>query len=583
MNVDNALHYLKDHKLAVIPIDPDKKPYISWTEFQKRLPTEDEVKKWYEKWPDAGVGAVTGKISNLYLVDIDNLNNKELIDEQLSDNCMMPVSTTPRPGSHFHFSGNGKEYASVINQELGIDFKGEGGYTVLPDSFTRGEDKQGNKYEGNHSWLPGFSLDEVDRPPIPDKVVKFISNGHARNVGFKDSDSIASKDSKEKNAYKDPLVFDFDNAIYTSGGASASKPHQDSIKAHHLASNRIITFTKGSRDDDLFHTAICLTRGGMDENNVSKVINILGLNCDPPFPQSEIKNKIKSALERASKKERNLTELVREYVSASNGIFLASNLYKEHHLASSEEKHYVRTILSRMAKGPNAIIKRVGNRDGEYVKINTEVEVIEWRNATQKTLDVKLPLGIHQRTEFYPRWIVTVSGVTGTGKTCFALNTAKLNQDRYPIHYLTNELNGPRFRRAISKFGLPDSAWKFDPIMCYESFEDHVQPDGFNIIDYLEVIDDTFNIGKYIRAIQRKLNKGGALILTQKKLGARQGIGGQFSHHAADLSICLEWETLWIEKNRYREADKTPHLTEVKFTIENGLLKPVGKWYQSNR
>ena len=66
-----------------VPQDPDeitekvitdqcKIPLISWKDYQSRLPTEVEVKKWFTNWPDANIGIVTGVISNLVVFDLDS-------------------------------------------------------------------------------------------------------------------------------------------------------------------------------------------------------------------------------------------------------------------------------------------------------------------------------------------------------------------------------------------------------------------------------------------------------------------------------------------------------------------------------
>lgn len=66
-----ALAYLAKG-FSVIPImRGDKKPCIKWQLFQKQLPSIDEVNNWFKTFPDAQVGIVTGKISNLIVIDID--------------------------------------------------------------------------------------------------------------------------------------------------------------------------------------------------------------------------------------------------------------------------------------------------------------------------------------------------------------------------------------------------------------------------------------------------------------------------------------------------------------------------------
>ena len=59
-----------------------KKPKgILWTEYQNRLPTEDEVIKWFSDWPDANIGIVTGKISNLVVFYLDSTDAIEYAED----------------------------------------------------------------------------------------------------------------------------------------------------------------------------------------------------------------------------------------------------------------------------------------------------------------------------------------------------------------------------------------------------------------------------------------------------------------------------------------------------------------------
>ena len=66
-----ALDYLA-RGWAIVPIAAgDKYPLVRWQTFQERLPTENELDYWYGRWPDAGIGIVTGKGSGLAVLDVD--------------------------------------------------------------------------------------------------------------------------------------------------------------------------------------------------------------------------------------------------------------------------------------------------------------------------------------------------------------------------------------------------------------------------------------------------------------------------------------------------------------------------------
>ena len=46
-----------------------KSPLVPWTEFQKRLPTEDELRQWQSQFNSKLWGMVTGKISGIFVAD----------------------------------------------------------------------------------------------------------------------------------------------------------------------------------------------------------------------------------------------------------------------------------------------------------------------------------------------------------------------------------------------------------------------------------------------------------------------------------------------------------------------------------
>ena len=55
---------------------------MKWKEFQYRHPTEEEVADWWDKWPDANIGIVTGKISNLVVFDLDTEDAVEYAENE---------------------------------------------------------------------------------------------------------------------------------------------------------------------------------------------------------------------------------------------------------------------------------------------------------------------------------------------------------------------------------------------------------------------------------------------------------------------------------------------------------------------
>jgi putative DNA primase/helicase len=74
-----ALSYQRQG-FSVIPIQPrEKKPLVHWEPYQKQRTTEEEIKVWWSKWPDANVGIVTGAISGLVVIDLDAVEAKDAL------------------------------------------------------------------------------------------------------------------------------------------------------------------------------------------------------------------------------------------------------------------------------------------------------------------------------------------------------------------------------------------------------------------------------------------------------------------------------------------------------------------------
>ena len=85
----SALKYL-EKGFSVIPIKPNKKPYISWEEFQNRRPTEDEVRQWWTRWPQAMIGIITGSISGVMVIDTDTEEADVELQSYLPESLICP-------------------------------------------------------------------------------------------------------------------------------------------------------------------------------------------------------------------------------------------------------------------------------------------------------------------------------------------------------------------------------------------------------------------------------------------------------------------------------------------------------------
>ena len=128
-------------RVSVIPIDRNKKPLISWKEFQERYPTEEEIEKWWTEWPDANCAIVTGKISGFSIVDV----------EKGGDISIFPKTFTVKSGGGgWHLYYRYHKIPSITRILPLTDIKSDGGNITAPYSTHA----SGKKYEIVEPRLP---------------------------------------------------------------------------------------------------------------------------------------------------------------------------------------------------------------------------------------------------------------------------------------------------------------------------------------------------------------------------------------------------------------------------------------------
>lgn len=122
---------------SVIPLVEKRPALATWKEFQRRLPTSEEISFWFTDVRPAptGVGVVTGKVSGLVVIDCDS---PEHAAYWLSRFPASPLMTeTGRGGLHVYYRQPVE--AEIRNRvkihRRQIDVRGEGGYVAAPPSL----------------------------------------------------------------------------------------------------------------------------------------------------------------------------------------------------------------------------------------------------------------------------------------------------------------------------------------------------------------------------------------------------------------------------------------------------------------
>lgn len=127
---------LRNRGLSVFPVDTvSKKPLVKWDKYQDELPTEEEIKGWFEG-KNCSVGVATGPVSGLFLLDLDFTKHPEA--KEFYDAHAFPRTWTEKTrsgGLHLYF----KWSSALANRQTnttsklwsGVDTKGYGGYAKI--------------------------------------------------------------------------------------------------------------------------------------------------------------------------------------------------------------------------------------------------------------------------------------------------------------------------------------------------------------------------------------------------------------------------------------------------------------------
>ena len=168
--VDLALNYLQ-RGWAVLPIEPgSKKPYVRWKPYQERLPTEEQVTRWFSEWPDAGIGLVLGPVSGVLALDVDSEQAYGVLLGRLGKEPRAPkvLSGSAKP-CRFHLFFRHpvvQTKAKHTPWHPHLEFRGHKGILVLPPSLH----PSGNRY----AWAKGQSCDDLALPELPPEILKAL-------------------------------------------------------------------------------------------------------------------------------------------------------------------------------------------------------------------------------------------------------------------------------------------------------------------------------------------------------------------------------------------------------------------------
>lgn len=525
--LDSALKY-ESMGFSVIPVKLDKHPYITWGKYQQEKPTPDQIKEWWAAYPNANVAIITGKISKLGVVDVDSEGAKEKFDELLPNSFLTPIAKTPHNGLHYYFQSENGLGNSVGFMDK-TDFRGEGGYIIAPPSV-------------GYSWLPELSIEKIGLAALP----LFLKKALTQNLS-----------SVPLNSYI--------NSLCAHG---EEKEGQRDKRDTNVTS--VTGIPVGRRDDVLFHLANYLVKSGMPVKEIEYYLMLLAMRgCEKPYPLEEAKVKIQSALKRREKSEKPWMDEIRELINVTSGDISVTYTFQN---VTSVTRQTVRQCLHRLEK--EGILERTGKRAGEYRKVESQFEVVDFSKVTGKPIDIKLPLEIEQFVEIMPKDLIVIAGSPNAGKTALMFEIVRLNMQQHKIWYFSTEMGRYNCKRRLAKHEYEDN-WDFNFVDDFPNYLDVIQPDNFNIIDYVEVAEgEYYKIPSILAGIQKRLQNGVAIVALQKDPSKSYGVGGEQTKAKPALFMTIDADypgaILRIEKAK-NYKDMNPYGYRHRIKIVRGI------------
>lgn len=479
--------WLESQGCSVFPLEPrSKRPFASilpdhsWKEFQSRRATPSEIKRWFEIAPDANLALVCGSISGVVVIDVDGEKGQAWFKEHapVKPNLFQFTSSKHKFHAIYRHPGQDVRVAPSVAVVDEIDVRGDGSYIVVAPSIH----PSGAQYSLRAGdGFAGFS----SLVPVPDFPLE------------------------RERPQTPPAALDSD------------------VEA-------------GARNSTL--TSVCgrMYAKGLTVEEVVTYAHAWNMqHCNPPLHDREVDTIARSMSRTHGAKNPEALNAggVENWVRSTSGEFSVADIYRDLNLKVASDKEKVRATLSELER--IGVIEKFGSKAGAYRKKDRKLDIINLDEVQSEPIKMWLPFKLDEYCNVRPGNVVVVAGETNSGKTGFLFNLMAMNR-QYKWNYLSSEMTADEIKQRIKPFGSVED-WKDTAQFVQRSrdYHDAIDPDGMNIVDFLEVYEDFSRVGTHIKQIFDRLRNGVVFIAVQKKKGEIFGRGGEFTLEKARLGISL--------------------------------------------
>lgn len=254
-----------------------------------------------------------------------------------------------------------------------------------------------------------------------------------------------------------------------------------------------------------------------------------------------------------------LSDKLRDFLKTCEGRDVDLNyLRRELHIdPNSPADTNLRTLMSvNLAK--ERIVKPSGRKDGIY-KVIKPVEPVKWWEAeNSEPLNFLFPrshedlseFGIEDIVEVFAGDFILISGVSNFGKTTIACNILGENLELMQSYLMGSEYTAsdgkisPKFKRRMDRMKwvdwMKDGKPRFQLYPVGSDYEDYIQSDAMNIIDWISLPGEYYMIDYVMKTIKDRIGRGIGVGVLQKNKDNPNPEGGERAERYADIHLKID-------------------------------------------
>ncbi|MGA2464684.1 MAG: bifunctional DNA primase/polymerase [Thermodesulfobacteriota bacterium] len=560
--------YPADKKRPIVKLQNDATgEYIRYS--------KEDCERWAEENPHANIWVLIG--SKFVIFDPDGPLAEAFVQSLNLPKC--PTAKSGGKSRHRYFKTSEPLDFLVLKFEKDDKLEvrtGPIGIMVPPSIHP----ETGRAYQ----WEPGHSPREIPFPEFPkeayEKIEAKIPPPKMSKPCGDNNDSDLGRFDVEK--YLSDYGIDYkpkqrgDRILYLLRRCLWSAEHGHGDKPGHGAI--IQNLSSGKLGYKCFHNS-CFEKTWHEARQAISGEGIIVKYCEVKNQPSSQENStgVNIPMDK-NRQSKNIAEELRMWVDNAYGNFTSLQIYTELNISAPADKRLCRVTLHRLVESGE--IER-GLTNGTYRKIDREAMIIEIKDTISNPLPVKWPGGLEKYVKIMRKSTIGVAGTMQAGKTAYLLNVAWDNRNLMKTFYFSSEFGADELRQRLEGFPYLLDGWrKITFIEKSRDFQDVIDPDGLNVIDYLEVSDEGefYKMGIQIKRIYEKLRDGIAVIGLQKKFGSDFGYGGQPTADKPRLYISLEKQTLKIVKAKLWATTVNPDGMTRKFNLVQGARFLWDEW-----